>query len=207
MNRSEDVKLPFMIRMSYTRDLFKARTNEENTKTQYGLTGLIPKSQDLAILTKLIKEVSVAEWGDKALEWLKDETIKSPILDGDGKQGKDKKTGDRKEGYADHWFIRMTSGENFKPTVVDKKRNPIVKEEDCPSGWYAYVVVNAYTWENTKNGKGVSFGISLVQVAKEGGRLGGTGGADPDKFFDVIDDEGDAPEETKSGKGAGGLFS
>ena len=67
-------------------------------------------------------------------------------------------------------------------------------------------VVNAFTWENKENGKGISFGVSMIQKAKDGERLGGGGGVDVDKWAEKIDDEGEAPAETKTGQGAGGLF-
>ena len=80
---------------------------------------------------------------------------------------------------------------------------------DVPSGSKGFAVINAFTWENKENGKGISFGISMVQVTKvaQGDEvLGGAGGPDPDKFFESLPDEGDAPESTKSGAGAAGLF-
>ena len=73
------------------------------------------------------------------------------------------------------------------------------------SGCYVYAVVNAFTWENKEKGKGISFGLSMAQFVKDGENLGG-GGADPEEFFEVIPDTGDAPASTKSGAGAGGLF-
>ncbi|MGF7063600.1 ssDNA-binding protein [Aminobacter sp. BE322] len=114
-----------------------------------------------------------------------------------------------REWRADHTFIRCTSGEDYKPKVFDRKRNPVLDKADCPSGSRGFAVVNAFTWENEENGKGISFGISMFQVTKkaEGGEiLGGTGGPDPDKFFETIDDEGDAPASTKTGNGAASLF-
>jgi hypothetical protein len=69
--------------------------------------------------------------------------------------------------------------------------------------------VNAYTWDTKEQGKGISFGVSIVQVIKnaEGEEiLGGGGGPDPDKYLETIDDNGDAPDSTKNGAGAAGLF-
>jgi hypothetical protein len=206
-SRSEDVKTPLAV-LSFSADLFKARERDNGTKG-YGCTLLFPKTVSLAALQEKALSAATEEWGDKAKQWIKDGIIKSPFLDGDGKQGLNQKTGERHKGYAGHTFIRCTSGADYKPTVVDKRRNPIVDASDVPSGSQVYGVVNAYTWENEKNGKGISFGISLVQVAKaaQGEEiLGGGGGPDPDKFFEVIDDEGDAPASTKSGEGAAGLF-
>ncbi|CDZ55046.1 ssDNA-binding protein [Neorhizobium galegae] len=206
-SRSQDVKTPLAV-LSFSADLFKARERDNGSKG-YGCTLLFPKTVSLAALQEAALSAATEEWGDKAKQWIKDGIIKSPFLDGDGKQGLNQKTGERHKGYAGHTFIRCTSGADYKPTVVDKRRNPIVDAGDVPSGSQVYAVVNAYTWENEKNGKGISYGVSLVQVAKvaQGEEiLGGGGGPDPDKFFEVIDDEGDAPASTKSGEGAAGLF-
>ncbi len=203
-SRSADFKTP-LVRLSFTNDLFEPRAKDNGGK-QYGCTLLIPKNTDLKPFQDAMLEAAQAEWGDKAIQWAKDGLIKNPLLDGDGKQGLSKKTGERHEGYAGNWFIRCTSGEKFKPKVVDKNRNLIVEAADCPSGYYGYAVISAYTWENKENGKGVTFGISMVQVAKEGEKLAGNGGGNPEDHFDVIADEGAAPAETKTGKGAGGLF-
>ena len=58
----------------------------------------------------------------------------------------------------------------------------------------------------TINGSGVSFGILGFQKMQEGERLGGSGGSDPDKWVETIDDAGEAPAATKTGGGASGLF-
>ncbi|MFK3857786.1 ssDNA-binding protein [Agrobacterium pusense] len=208
MARSQDARTPLAI-ASYTKDLFEARERDNGTKG-HGCTLLFPKTTDISGLQNLALEAAVDEWGEKAKQWIKDEVIKSPFLDGDGKQAINKKTGERNKGYAGHVFIRCTSGADYKPKVFDKRRNPVLEVDGCPSGSQVYAVVNAYTWENEKNGKGISFGISLVQVVKvaQGEEvLGGGGGPDPDKWLEVIDDEGDAPDSTKGGAGAAGLFS
>lgn len=208
MARSEDAKTPPCI-IAFSRDLFKPRDRDNGSKG-FGCTLLFDKSTDISVLHGLAVEAAVAEWGEKAKQMIKDEIIKSPFLDGDGKQGKNKETGEPHKGYPGRRFIRCTSGADFKPKVFDRKRNPVYEEAECPSGSQVFAVVNAYTWENKENGKGVSFGVSLVQVVKkaEGDEVlgGGGGGPDPDKWLDKIDDEGEAPASTKGGAGAGGLF-
>lgn len=207
MARSEDSKTPQGV-IAFSRDLFTARARDNGSKG-YGCTILFPKSTDLSTLKGLAVDAAVEEWGDKAKQMIADGIIKSPFLDGDGKQGKSKETGEPHKGYPGHTFIRCTSGEKFKPKVFDRKRNPIMDEEDCPSGSQVLAVVNAFTWDTKENGKGISFGVSLVQVVKkaEGDEvLGGGGGPDPDKWLEKIEDEGEAPAATKGGAGAGGLF-
>ncbi len=209
MARSEDAKTP-MATIAFTRDLFKPRYRDDGSKG-FGCTLLFPKTTDISALEGLAVDAAKEEWGDKAVQMIKDGIIKSPFLDGDGKQGKSKETGQPHKGYPGTRFIRCTSGADYQPKVF--ARNAVTRlttEAELPSGSKVYAVVNAYTWENKENGKGISFGISIVQLAKmaEGDEvLGGGGGPDPDKFLEKIEDEGDAPSETKGGAGAGGLFS
>ncbi len=207
MARSEDLKTPECI-VAFAHNLFEPQ-ERDNGKKQFGCSLLFKKGTDLSALQNLALEAAVAEWGDKAIQWIKDEVIKNPFLDGDGKQAVSKKTGERHAGFAGHTFIRCIAGEDFKPKVFDRKRNPVMEKGEVPSGSKGFAVVNAFTWENKENGKGISFGISMVQITKkaEGDEvLGGGGGPDPDKWLDKIEDEGEAPASTKSGAGAGGLF-
>ncbi len=57
-----------------------------------------------------------------------------------------------------------------------------------------------------KKGKGLTFGVDMLQFKDAGDRLGGGGGVDVEKWAEVIPDEGAAPASTKGGAGAGGLF-
>lgn len=208
MQRSEDFLVGpkgTKVRLSWTDDLFKARESE-NGKKKFGCTILIPKSTDLTAMKEAMVSVCRAEWGDKADQWIKDGIIKNPILDGDGPQGLNKKNGERHAGYAGHWFIRATTGEDYPPKLLNRKVMPITSKEELKSGDYAFAVCNAHTWFNEKNGKGVSFGLVMLQVVERGESLGGWGGANPDDFFDKIEDEGAAPAATTSGAGAAGLF-
>ncbi len=203
-SRSEDTKTP-LCRLSFTDGLFKTRENDKGNKS-WGCTLLFPKSVDLGGLHKLALAAAKEEWGDKAEGWIKDGTIKNPFLDGDGKQGRSKKTGEPHAGYPGTTFIRVQSGETYRPKLVNQQVLPIASQDELYSGCYAFAVVNAFSWENKENGRGISFGVSMIQKAKDGERLGGGGIGEPEEYFEKIADEGDAPAETKTGKGAGGLF-
>lgn len=205
MARSEDVKTP-LARLAFTQSLFKPQVNETSGRKNYGCTLLFPKGADLSALQNAALKAATDEWGDKAAQMIKDKLIHSPFLDGDGPQGKSKKTGEAHPGFPGCTFIRVISGEEYKPKLFDKKVIPITDQEGCYSGCYGVGVVNAFTWENREKGKGISFGVSMIQVQKDGERLGGAGGGDPDKFFESIPDDGDAPASVQSGQGAAGLF-
>lgn len=208
MARSEDLstqKVGLLGRFAFTQGLFELQTTQSGKK-QWNVTILFPKTADLSPLHNLAAEAAKAEWGDKAIQMIKDGIVKSPFLDGDGKQGKSKKTGEPHMGFPGNTFIRCTSGEDYRPNIVNGKLLPIVNKADLKSGDYGYAVLNAFTWENRENGKGITFGISLAMKAKDGESLGGGGGGSAEDYFEKIEDEGDAPDETKSGAGAAGLF-
>jgi hypothetical protein len=203
MSRSRDIKGP-EARLAFTQGLFELQTTQSGKK-QWNCTLLWPKSADLSALKELAVEAAVAEWGDKAVQMIKDGLIKSPFLDGDGPQGKSKKTGEPHNGFPGHTFVRVTSGEDYRPKLVNQKVLPIASKDELKSGDFGFPVVNAFTWENDQNGKGITFGMSMLQKTRSGESLGGAGPS-PDEVFETIPDEGDAPAETKNGGGASELF-
>ena len=213
MARAEDIKTG-LVRAAFVDNLYEPRAAEEGATKKYGCTLLIPKSdtQTLKALEKNIIAACVADsWGDEAKirDLISKEVIRVPVLDGDGKQGVSKKTGERHPGYEGHFFVRVTSGENFPPQVVDERVQKIASHDATrlKSGDYGYAVVSAFTWDHPKTGKGVTFSIGAFQKVKDGEALGGSGGVDTGKFFsnEKVDAE-DSPDETKTGAGASGLF-
>lgn len=203
--RTEDYKVDKAV-IAFSQNLFTPQENDYGKKN-YNCTLLWPKGQVPKLAEEMVLAVAKAHWGDKAIDMLKNEVIKNPFLDGDGKQGRSKKTGEPHPGFPGKKFIRCSSGEDYKPKVFDRRTNPIFEKDDCRSGSIVIPVINAYSWDNPNQGPGVSFGISLVQVVKnaEGDEiLGGTGGPDPDKFLEVIEDTGEEGGDTKD---ASGLFS
>ena len=197
--RSADLKTP-LARLAFA-NLLTPRKNDQG-KERYDCTLIFPKDADISALKNAVLQVAKDEWGDKGETLLKSGAIKSPILDGDGPQGLNKKTGERWAGYEGSYFIR--TGSMQRPKLVNKKLLPITEADELYSGCYVYAVVQAYTWEHPSNGRGISIGLSMLQVAKDGERLGG-GGANPDAFFEKIDDEGDNPKPAGS-DGAAALF-
>lgn len=215
MARSQDIsfqKLGIETRVSYAQYCFDANTTESGKK-QFQGTFLFPKTIDKSALDALVLEVLVEEFGGKmggqagVIDAIKNGVIKSPFLDGDGKQGRDKE-GKPKPGYAGHWFIRCTSGEEYPPKMFMSRNGAVVPatKPDVKSGDYGFPVINTYSWDNPKNGKGASFGFSMFMKSRDGESLGGGAPSNPDGYFEAIKDEGAAPDATKGGAGAGGLF-
>lgn len=207
MARSPDIKLP-LARLSYPH-LFKPQEMKKTgggIEKKYNATLLFPKATDLSAVRAAVLAVAKEQWGDKAEGWLRDGLIKHPFLDGDGPQALNKQSGERHPGYAGTTFMRVSANEDRRPAVVNKRVLPITDPDEAYPGCWVYAVVNFYAWINDQSGKGVSAGLSMIQVAKDDERLGGGGPADPTKHFETIADEGEAPAETKTGQGAAGFF-
>lgn len=192
-------------RLSFANNLYKARSQEEGKPPKYGCTLIFPKAARSELEAKIIPLIK-KEWGDKALEMAKAGVIRSPFLAGDGKEARDSE-GNIKPGLGpDVFFVRTQAGEERPPVVIWKNPNKQETEATVYSGCYGKAVVNMFTWSHTTGGKGVSFGIQMFQKLREGERLGGSGGVDPEKWAEQVPDEGAAPDSTTSGAGAGGLF-
>jgi hypothetical protein len=201
--RTDNFKTP-TCRVSFAQSLFKARSNNGG-EPKFGCT-LIFNLTDKPALEKMVKEAIVGEWGEKGLERAAKGLIKSPFLAGDGKEAHNK-DGELQPGMgSDKFFIRPTANADRPPVLRFQDANIPATEDDIYSGCHGFAVLNAFTWNNTTSGDGVSFGIQYFQRTGAGERLGGGGPIDPEKYFEKIEDAGDAPETTKSGAGAGGLF-
>lgn len=204
--RSEDFKTP-KCRVSFAQWLFKLRPNDKGAK-KYQATLLFPKGCDRKAMDAAVRQCIVDTWGEKGLERAKQGLIKNPFLAGDGKEARNKETGDLHPGMGpDIFFVRVQANEDHPPVVRYKSPNIPATPAEVYSGCYGFAVINAFAWHNDENGDGVSFGIKYFQKLEDGDSLGGDGGSvDPEKWHEKIEDAGDAPESTKEGAGAGGLF-
>lgn len=203
--RSEDFKTP-PCRLSFAQNLFTPRAQEEGKPKKYGCT-LIFSKEHRAALEKHVAAVILEQWGEKGIERAKNGAIKSPFLAGDGKEARNKQTGDLHPGMGpDVFFIRTQANEDRPPVVRYKSANIPATQDEVYSGCRGFAVVNCFSWHHPTNGDGVSFGIQYFQKTGDDERIGGSGPIDVDKWHEKIDDAGDAPAETQTGAGAGGLF-
>lgn len=203
----------------------KDKQQDGSVKLSYQATLLWPKGIDLmgtkedGSVFKVSDELmrcAVEAWGDKAAQLIEAEVIKNPLLDGDGKQAVSKKDGTRYEGFAGNRFIRVSATMQYPPKVFSNKLGADGKlvritdpnSKEFYSGCYGSAVVNIFTWENDNQGKGMSFGIDMAQFAKDGDRLGGSGGggADPDKFLKGAAATASVAAGASAGKPASNLF-
>ena len=85
----------------------------------------------------------------------------------------------------------MNAKSNTRPGVVDRKKVPIVDEEEVYSGVWAIVSVTFYGYDVSGN-KGVACGLNNIMKFKDDDHLGGRVSAESD-FGDLegIDDEDD----------------
>jgi len=204
MERSSDFKTP-LCRVSFAGSLFKPRAQQEGGVEKYGCTLIFDKSCDRSALDAAVKSVLIAQWGDKGIDRAKAGLIKSPFLDGAGKEARNKKTGEIHPGFGpDVFFLRVQSIR--QPVLRYRSEHIPATEEEIYSGCYGKAVLNAFAWNNPQNGDGISFGIQFFQKISDGERLGGSGGVDAAKWMEAVPDEGAAPEATRTGAGASGLF-
>jgi hypothetical protein len=200
--RTDAVKGPLM-RISYAQSLRKGRANDAGVE-KFGCTLILPKAdaEGMKKLQAMVAEVVKGEWGEKGIERFKQGLIKNPILAGDGKEARNKESGDINPGLgAEFVFIRPTSNEAVK--VFNAKVQP-ADDDEIVSGYWGYPVLNAYAWHNPSNGDGVSFGISMLQITKADEVLGGSGVRDPNAYFESVSTEGGS--EGSSGNGAADMF-
>lgn len=220
MFRTEDFRTPAG-RVSFAQNLFKARKQGDGptAKEKFGATLIFPKTMlrekvcrkadgKLVSFEDIVAEAIIGEWGEKGIARAKAGLIKSPFLPGDGKEARNKESGELHPGMgAEFFFIRAQANADRPPKVSASNTQFIpATEEDVYSGCYGYAVLNAFTWHNDQNGDGVSLGINMFFKTGDGERLGGSGGGNPDVWVESVPDAGEAPASTKSGAGAGGLF-
>ena len=204
MERSADFKTD-LCRVSFAGSLFKPRAQQEGGVEKYGCTLIFPKTCDRTALDNAVRSVIVAQWSEQGLERAKAGLIKSPFLDGNGKEARNKKTGELHPGFGpDVFFLRVQSIR--QPVLRYRSEHLPATEEEIYSGCFGKAVLNAFAWNNPQNGDGVSFGIQFFQKIKDGDRLGGSGGVSAASWMEAIPDEGEAPEATRGGAGASGLF-
>jgi hypothetical protein len=216
MFRTDDFKST-LCRLSYAGGLYKARAVIEGGAKRYGCTLIFPKA-DRPALEKHVRDCILGEWSEKGLERAKAGLIKSPFLAGDGKEARNKQTGEIHPGLGpDVFFIRPSATEDRPPHVRWKDINKQETETTVYSGCYGTALLNCFAWHNDKSGDGVSFGIQMFQrfcgvtsksfgALPAGESLGGTGSVDVEKYYETIEDAGSAPESTKGGDGASALF-
>jgi Protein of unknown function (DUF2815) len=180
-------------RLSYAQSLFKARVVNNQGAPKYGCTLIFPK-KDLPFFREKVIELAKLAFGASALEKLKKNLIKQPLLMGDGKEAHAKETGELHKGMGpDVFFIRPIANEDRPPKIHSYATGPHVQatQSEVYSGCYGFAVLNAFPWNHAQSGDGISFGISLFQKTRDGESLGGAAPVDSEKWYVPDTENGD----------------
>lgn len=168
-------------RLSYTHLFSKYSPDGDPDNGKFMTNVLIPKEEKETI--KAIREaIEAAKKNGIVSRWDGKEPKKLdlPLRDGDTDKEDD-------DVYADHFFINAKC--TSRPGVVDKKRNPIMDEDDVYSGMWAVVSVTFFPY-NVSGNKGIACGLNNVMKTKDDERLGGRTSAESDfSGVDMEDDE------------------
>jgi hypothetical protein len=180
--------------------LFKAQAPNPNDKPKFQATMLLKKGTALMgatlatesepsrpiSLKDIIRNAKIQKYGAQE-NWPDD--LKSCVADGDDKSFH--KNGE-KEGYKGHYVIKMTSNEDQRPGVVNRKGVPITEPGDIYPGCFCKAYVYARVWEHPTGGHGVQLILDHIQKVEDGPSFGGK--KPVEQVFGAIDD---APEETE----------
>lgn len=160
-------------RLSYTHVFNRYNPDGDQADGKYMTNVLIPKDEKetIAAINKAIdeakKQAIVSKWGGK-----EPKKLDMPLRDGDEKDD---------ENYEGHLFVNAKS--NTRPGIVDRKKVPIVDEEEVYSGVWAIVSVTFFGYDKNGN-KGVACGLNNIMKFKDDEHFGGRVSAESD-FGDV----------------------
>lgn len=167
-------------RLSYTHVFNKFVPDGDAANGKFMTNVLIPKDEKetLDALNKAIdfakKAAIVSKWSGK-----EPKKLDLPLRDGDEKDD---------DVYAEKFYLNAKS--STRPGIVDKKKVPIVDEEEIYSGVWAVVSVTFFGYDKNGN-KGVACGLNNIMKFKDDEHLGGRTSVESD-FGDVnFDDEDD----------------
>lgn len=165
-------------RLSYL-NAFKPKMNELRNEFQYGATVLIPKEPnqfckdpetEIAGVMEMIKAAAIAKFGSEVRKY------DVPLKDGD------KETNSANEPkYPGHWFMNVSSAEQYPPKLIDGQRNTVTEGWESGDWGVVQVKFQAYDFQGKK---GVGSYLRAIQFLYVDTHFGG-GGANADDFDEV----------------------
>ena len=168
-------------RLSYTHVFNRYNPDGDQADGKYMTNVLIPKDEKETIeaINKAIaeakKQAIVSKWGGK-----EPKKLDMPLRDGDEKDD---------ENYEGHLFVNAKS--TTRPGIVDRKKVPIVDEEEIYSGVWAIVSITFFGYDKNGN-KGVACGLNNIMKFKDDEHFGGRVSAESDfGNVDLGDDDDD----------------
>lgn len=105
--------------------------------------------------------------------------LKLPLHDGDEERDGDEYTG----------MLYFNASTTHKPSIFNRRREPVTDRSEVYSGCYANVAVNFFAFNKGGN-IGISAGLQAIQKVRDGERLGGPS-VSADDFEDLGDEEPD----------------
>ena len=167
-------------RLSYTHVFNRYNPDGDQADGKYMTNVLIPKAdkETIAAINKAIdvakKQAIVSKWGGK-----EPKKLDMPLRDGDEKDD---------ENYEGHLFVNAKS--NTRPGIVDRKKVPIVDEEEIYSGVWAIVSITFFGYDKNGN-RGVACGLNNIMKFKDDEHFGGRVSAESDFGGVDFDDDDD----------------
>lgn len=162
------------------------KENDFGTTPKFELTLLLDEeayaSSEMKAIRAAVKAMCISEHGEEPKNlkgW------QSPF-----KKGDDKFEDDPDKYAIYEGMMCFTAKSTFLPGVVDKKRQPILDEEEFYAGCAARMSVNLFPWTYGKK-KGIGLGLQFVQKTAEGERIGGGRRSAEDVFGDDLPSTGD----------------
>ncbi len=169
-------------RLSYPNLFERKKFDGDTGEGKYMVTVLIPKSADGKDTVEAIREcIEAAKTAGASSKWQgkTPKKLSLPLVDGDESDD---------EYIQGHYTIKAKS--NMRPTVLDRKRQPIVDQEEIYGGVWAYVSISFFPYDAAGN-KGVAVALNSVMKFKDDDPFGGSDSAlDFDGIeFDAEDDD------------------
>ena len=167
-------------RLSYTHVFNRYNPDGDQADGKYMTNVLIPKDEKetIAAINKAIdaakKQAIVSKWGGK-----EPKKLDMPLRDGDEKDD---------ENYEGRLFVNAKS--NTRPGIVDRKKVPIVDEEEISSGVWAIVSITFFGYDKNGN-RGVACGLNNIMKFKDDEHFGGRVSAESDFGGVDFDDDDD----------------
>ena len=167
-------------RLSYTHVFNRYNPDGDQADGKYMTNVLIPKDEKetIAAINKAIdvakKQAIVSKWGGK-----EPKKLDMPLRDGDEKDD---------ENYEGRLFVNAKS--NTRPGIVDRKKVPIVDEEEIYSGVWAIVSITFFGYDKNGN-SGVACGLNNIMKFKDDEHFGGRVSAESDFGGVDFDDDDD----------------
>ena len=141
-------------------------------EAQFSMMLLFGDDADLSHMREAVKEAAKNKWGDEAKKVVKNPKFRDPFKN---QSDMVDKTGSLYAGMEEGCqCVQASCKQSYgPPQVIDINKNDLIDASEVYSGAYYRATVNAYAWEHSVGGKGVSFGLSNVQKLAEGEKLGG----------------------------------